>query len=109
MFPAQIPFLWFLARFKVSLEESQSEHLLRVDISGPGVPRTPLGLATKAAPQGPTPSLSVEGGRLNCAIAMIGYTFPNPGEYTFHVVMDDKDISAMTLSLIALTPAGGET
>jgi hypothetical protein len=105
-FPAQVPYLALLARFKPSPDEARREHSFRVDVSGPGMARTTLGTPSKSTTVGPDAVTAVEGFRLNCAVSLFGFTFPAPGEFTFHIVLDDQEVGAPTLRLAALAPAG---
>jgi hypothetical protein len=98
-FPAQVPSLYFFVRLKGEMQELDLDHTLRIDISGPETERRPLGATAKMTKEMARKSLAMDGFGMNCTIALLGQTFPAPGRFVFHVVLDDKDVGAATLML----------
>jgi hypothetical protein len=106
-FPVMVPVLALLARFKPSPEEAPREHLLQLDVTGPEGKRTSLPGPHQTAALAPSAVTAVEGSRVHCAVTLLGYTYQTPGEYTFHIIVDGKELGTVTLRLVETSPAGG--
>jgi len=106
-FPAQVPSLYFFIRLKGEMQEMELDHTVRVDISGPETERRPLGPAAKMTKEMAKKSLAMDGFGINCIVALLGYTFPAPGRFEFHVVLDDKDVGVVTLKFTTPEAEGG--
>ena len=84
-----------VAKFRVSPAESAVPHFMRIECAGPTGQRVSLNqneqIPTKANEQYPDRSSGA------VVIAKIGMGFKSPGEYTFYLVVDDKEVKSIPL------------
>ena len=84
-----------VVKFRVPPEDANIPHVMRIDVTGPNGERKPLNsnepIPTKKNEQYPDRNTSA------VAILRVGMAFNNPGEYSFHIVLDEKDIKSIPL------------
>ncbi len=98
-----------VVKFRVPPADAITQHVMRIDITGPSGERKPLNenepIPTKANEQFPNRDTS------SVAILRLGLGFSTAGEYAFHIMLDEKEIKSIPLLIElpqAQTPKEGD-
>ena len=97
-FPAKHPALFLVVKLSVQPPECQREHQLRVELIGPDghAVTKPIVLSFKAEPNSLYPHKPIGVGLI---INFQNLQFQKPGDYAFHVLVDDLELDTVPLVL----------